>query len=48
LKRLTDAAGRAGWSAAEPVNVTDPERLKQFADIIGVFGAAKQHKKPRR
>lgn len=48
LKRSTDATGRAVWSAAEPVNVTHPERLKQFADIIAVFGAAKQDKQARR
>ena len=48
LKRLTDASGLAVWSAAEPVNVTHPERLKQFADIIGVFGAAKRHGQARR
>jgi hypothetical protein len=48
LKRCTDASGRAVWSAAEPVNVTHPDRLKQFADIIGVFGAAKQDKQAKR
>ena len=48
LKRSTDATGRAVWSVAEPVNVTHSDRLKQFADIIGVFGAAKQDKQTRR
>ncbi len=48
LTRCTDASGRAVWSAAEPVNVTHPDRLKQFADIIGVFGAAKQDKQAKR
>jgi len=48
LKRCTDASGRVLWSAAEPVNVTHPDRLKQFADIIGVFGAAKQDKLAKR
>lgn len=48
LRRSTDESGRAVWSAAEPVNVTHPERLKQLADIIGVFGAAKQDKQAQR
>ena len=46
LRRLSDATGRAIWSAA--VQVTHPDRLKQFADIIGVFGSAKQDQLARR
>jgi hypothetical protein len=41
LERLTDVAG-AMWYATGPLNVARTEHLKQFADIIGVFGSAKQ------
>jgi hypothetical protein len=41
LRRLADPAG-AGWYTTTSMNVARPEHLKQFADIIGVFGSAKQ------
>jgi hypothetical protein len=43
LKRLADAVD-AMWYASGPINVTRPEHLKQFADIIGVFGSEKQRR----
>jgi hypothetical protein len=40
LTRVADAVG-AIWYMTGPINVTRPEHLKQFADVIGVFGSAK-------
>jgi hypothetical protein len=41
LNRVADGVDTI-WYASEPINVTRAERLKQFADIIGVFGSQKQ------
>lgn len=44
LQRICDVNGRAVWWPSGRRNVTRMRRLKQFADTIGTFGAAKQRR----